>query len=401
MALEAVRTAREFARAELLGRETVLDSVIRTAVMGTAAARTAAIRTAEWPYPAFVKTGLANWWLPRSLGGLGLGLADSVDVAAELAYGDAGVAFTSFISAVGTSMISLYGGERLIQEHLVPMAANGGCCALLGSERAAGSELTRIGTSFSRAGDDFVVDGEKLFSTNADSADFLIVLARSTDDLAPEYLAIVMPRSTPGMRIDKRWDTIGLRASPVHQVTLTACRVPGRNALAGNGLRLLEVGLNASRIMIAATAIGMARRIRDLCMDYAKTKTVKGASLTKNSVFASKLAQMEMGIETMRNQCAAAAHEYDTIMRDSHAAKIFLRQGALKSAVVAKMFCGQTGWQIASIGSEMFGGLGYTLEMPMGKLLRDMRYVSLVEGGDDVLRELLFTRYVIPASKRS
>jgi len=65
------------------------------------------------------------------------------------------------------------------------------------------------------------------------------------------------------------------------------------------------------------------------------------------------------------------------------------------------MFCGQAGWRIASAASEMFGGLGYTSEAVIGKLLRDIRYVSIVEGGDDVLRELMFSRYVVPVSKRS
>ena len=64
------------------------------------------------------------------------------------------------------------------------------------------------------------------------------------------------------------------------------------------------------------------------------------------------------------------------------------------------MFCGQTGWQIAAAASEMFGGLGYTGEAVIGKLLRDMRYVSIVEGGDDVLRDLMYSRYVVPVSKR-
>ncbi|MFD2349995.1 acyl-CoA dehydrogenase family protein [Nonomuraea ferruginea] len=78
-----------------------------------------------------------------------------------------------------------------------------------------------------------------------------------------------------------------------------------------------------------------------------------------------------------------------------------MRVGTLKSALTTKMFCGQTGWQIASAASEMFGGLGYTHEAVIGKLLRDMRYVSIVEGGDDVLRDLVFSRYVVPVSKRS
>ena len=127
------------------------------------------------------------------------------------------------------------------------------------------------------------------------------------------FQAVLVPRDTPGVRIDKRWDVNGLRASATYQVSLTDVRVPAANALHGNGLRLLEVGLNASRILIATTALGIARRIRDTCMDYAKDKSVKGAPLATNAVFAAKLGQFEMQIEVMANQCLAAAREYDAI----------------------------------------------------------------------------------------
>jgi alkylation response protein AidB-like acyl-CoA dehydrogenase len=83
------------------------------------------------------------------------------------------------------------------------------------------------------------------------------------------------------------------------------------------------------------------------------------------------------------------------------AAEQFLRLGTLKSAMTTKMFCGQTSWQIASTASEMFGGLGYTHDLIIEKLVRDVRYVSIVEGGDDVLRDLMFHRHVVPVSKRS
>jgi alkylation response protein AidB-like acyl-CoA dehydrogenase len=210
-----------------------------------------------------------------------------------------------------------------------------------------------------------------------------------------------VPRDTPGVRIDKRWDVIGLRASATYEVTLSGVRVPAANVLRGNGLRLLEIGLNASRILIAATALGIARRVRDVCMDYAKTKSVKGVPLVNNAVFASRLGQFEMQIEVMLNQCLAAAREYDMIAARPEAAEEFIRQGTLKSAMTTKMFCGQSGWQIASTASEMFGGLGYTHDLVIEKLVRDVRYVSIVEGGDDVLRDLLFHRHVVPVTKRS
>jgi alkylation response protein AidB-like acyl-CoA dehydrogenase len=382
---EYLNTIQAFVQRELIGQEELLDS----------------LADAPLPlYQRFADTGLAGWWLPKQHGGLGLSLEESVAIVSELAYGDAGVAFTLFIPVLTTSMVAWYGSEEIKERYLGPLAARGGFCATLGSEHAAGSELARITTTVRRDSGTLVLDGQKAFSTNTGFGDFLVVIAR-VEGSQSEYLAVLVPRDTPGITIDKRWDVIGLRSSATYQVSLSGCRVPAGNALRGNGLRLLEVGLNASRILIAATGLGIARRVRDVCMDYAKTKTVKGAPLTANAVFASRLGQFEMQIDVMAGQCRGAARDYDAIAAREDAGPEFLRMGTLKSAIATKMFCGQAGWQIASAASEMFGGLGYTHEAIIGKLLRDVRYVSIVEGGDDVLRDLMFSRYVVPVSKRS
>ncbi|GAA3025346.1 acyl-CoA dehydrogenase family protein [Streptosporangium longisporum] len=380
-----LRSVQGFARRELAGKDAYLDS----------------LADAPLPlYERFAGTGLANWWLPKEIGGLGLGLEESVRIAAELAYADAGVAFTLFIPVLTTSMVTWYGSEELKERHLGDLVTGNGFCATLGSEHEAGSELARITTTARAEGGTIVLDGCKAFSTNTDFARFLVVVARAQDDPSG-YLAVLVPRDTPGVTVDKRWDVIGLRSSATYQVSLSGVRVPAGNVLRGNGLRLLEVGLNASRILIAATALGVARRVRDVCMEYGASKVVKGVPLTGNAVFAGRLGQFEMEIDVMAGQCLAAARAYDAIAARPDAGEEFLRVGTLKQALTAKMFCGQTGWRIASAASEMFGGLGYTHESVIGKLLRDMRYVSIVEGGDDVLRELVFSRYVVPASKRS
>lgn len=382
---EYLRDVRRFVRDELIGHEHEMDAL------------------AEMPLPLYARfagTRLMNWWLPKEHGGAGLNLEDGVRIVNVLAYADAGAAFTLFVSVLATSMVTLFGAEDLRTKYLDPLAADHGFAATLGSEHTAGSELARIATTARRDGDWIVLDGLKAFSTNSDFAQFLVVVARSME-MPDDYLAIVVPRDTPGIEVRKRWDVIGLRSSGTYEVALAGVRVPAANVLRGHGLRQLEVGLNASRILIAATALGIARRARDLCMDYARTKQVKGAPLVSNAVFTSRLGQIEMQIDVMTNQCLAAAREYDAIYARPDAADEFLRQGMMKAAMTTKMFCGQAGWQIVSAASEMFGGLGYTHEMLVQKLLRDVRYVSIVEGGDDVLRELLFSRHVVPVSKRA
>jgi alkylation response protein AidB-like acyl-CoA dehydrogenase len=381
---EVVRAFRDFARTHLAGRDDKFDS------------------GAEPPlelYRPLHEQGLMNWWLPAKYGCAGLGLTESVDIVSELAYADAGSAFTLFISILGTTMVELYGSPELKDEFLTPLARDGRFSAALGSERGAGSELINMATTITRRGDEVVLNGEKMFSTNSGFADFLVVAAKSTGEAA-SYQAVLVPRHTPGVRIDKRWEMIGLRSAGTYQVSFTDCAVPAGHVLGGPGLKLLEIVLNPSRILVAALGIGVARRIRDLSLDYAMNKPLGGRTLIENSVFAAKIGQMEMQIEVMRNQCLAAASEFDDIMAGPDPGGEFLRRGVLRSALAAKMFCGQAGWQIASVGSEMFGGLGYTMDVIMSKLLRDIRAISIVEAGDDVLRELIFRRFVLPSGRR-
>lgn len=381
---DVLAEVRDFAREELLPRQEEFDSF------------------PDLPLPvheAFHARGLGNWWLPERHGGMGLGLEDSVDLVSELAYGDGGVAFTLFISILGTVAVTLYGSEEARERYLAPMARDGGFCATLASERAAGSELTKMATIATPAGDGVVINGEKFFSTNSDFADFLVVFARSATNPG-EHMAAIVPRDSDGVRIVKRWEMVGLRSSGTYQVSFERCRASKQDVLNGPGLRILEVALNASRILIASAALGVARRVRDLCMEYARRKRIGDRPLTGNAVFAAKLGQMEMDIDAMRHVCRGAAREFDSIMSRDDAAEQFLRRGTLRSALTAKSFCGRTGWSIASLGSEMFGGLGYTREMVIDKLLRDVRHVSIIEGGDDVLRDLVFNRFVVPEDHR-
>ncbi|MCH0564656.1 acyl-CoA dehydrogenase family protein [Streptomyces sp. MUM 2J] len=385
MTAELLKRIRDFTANELAGKDTHFDELPEQPTVEASRLH---------------DLGLANWWVPVQYGGLGVSLTESVDIVSELAYGDAGFAFGAFLPVLGGIMLQHFGTEELARPALEALAAEGGRIAVLGSEEEAGSELVRITTTFRTEGDRLVLNGDKYFSTNTDTAGLLLVLARSADDTA-DFAVVAIPRDTPGVEIVKRWDLLGVRGTGTYRVRLDDCAVPSASRLDGGGLRILEAGLNASRILIAACAVGIARRVRDLSMEYAAVKRLKGAPLTENAVFAGKLGQMETLIDVMRNQCRAAAGEFDHLLITSARGGTGLhRVGTLRSALAAKLFCGQAGWEVASTGSELFGGLGYTQDHPIGKLVRDMRFVAVVEGGEDVVRDLMYARYVVPARKR-
>jgi alkylation response protein AidB-like acyl-CoA dehydrogenase len=307
----------------------------------------------------FQAAGLANWWVPARYGGRQVTLRDSTDLVAQLAYHDPGFAFASFLSILASRMLELYGRPELAERHLREMATAGTFCAALGSEAAAGSELALTGTTFRREAGQLVINGEKQFSTNLAFARFCLVLARNEENHR-EFSVIAVPQGTPGFEVGHRWRMSGLQGTGTYAARFAGCAVPEANELKGNGIRILEVGLNASRILMAAIAIGIARRARDLAMDYAAEKHLAGRPLQQNAVFAARMGQLEMELETIKSVCWRAATDYDALYAGQDPAAAFHRQGVLKSAVVAKMHCGQTGWKIVSGASEGFGGLGYT-----------------------------------------
>ena len=322
-----------------------------------------------------------------------------MDLVARLAYHDAGFAFTAFISILGARMLEFYGAPEVADRYLGEMVADGSFCAALGSEAVAGSELTETRTTFRRTGDSVVLNGEKQFSTNLAFARFCLVLARNEEN-ARELAVICVPAGTPGFEVGRRWRMSGLAGTGTYASRFVDCAVPADHQLTGNGLRVLEVGLNASRILMASISIGIARRVRDLSMDYAAGKRLAGQPLTQNAVFAARMGQLEADLESLKSVCWRAGDDYDAVCSGSDPAAAFYRQGVLKSAIMAKMHCGRTGWRIVSDASEGFGGLGYTEDHPVQRLMRDMRHISIVEGGDDVLRELTYGRYVRRPSQR-
>ncbi|GAB6898056.1 acyl-CoA dehydrogenase family protein [Kineosporia succinea] len=347
----------------------------------------------------FTAAGLANWWLPTRYGGRGLTLGESLEPVAELAYHCPGFAFTAALSILGSRMLELYGNPLVAESFLTEMARDGSFCATLGSETGAGSELARTETTFRRQGERIVLNGSKAFSTNLAAARYYLVLARNeTND--KEFAVVLVPAGTPGLTIGPRWRMSGLQGTATSPATLENCSVPAIYSLRGNGLRVLEVGLNGSRILMSAIAVGIARRVRDLGMDYARAKEVAGRPLLQHPVFAARMGQLEADLESMKSVCQRAASDYDALAASSAPAAAFYRHGVIKSAIMAKMHCGQTGWRLVSTASEGFGGLGYTESHPVQRCLRDIRHVSIVEGGDDVLRELMYSRYVKRSSQR-
>ena len=212
---------------------------------------------------------------------------------------------------------------------------------------------------------------------------------------------VVAPRDTPGVEIVKRWELIGLRSSATNQVALEDRRVPARNALAGSGLRVLEVGLNATRTLIATMAVGMARQIRDLCIDYARSKPLRGATLEENPVIAAKLGQMEMQIEVMHDQCLSTARKFASVM-----SALMRQPSSCDSAQCARRWpprcsVGRPVGPSHPPNRRCSVGWDTPRNRSSANSCTTSVSFSIVEGGEDVIRELIFNRFLVPMANGS
>lgn len=341
-------------------------------------------------------SGLNNWWVPTDLGGPGIDLAAGVGIAEVLATHDPGLAFAACVSGLGGTIIDLYGGPECRERVLGDLVRTGGFLATAGSEHDTGSELARTATRISDpGGGDLVVDGTKAFSTNAAHARHLVVLGRDGESRR-RFRVVVLETDQVGVRVRREWPTFGLGSASTVELELDGARAALH--CDGPGIRLLEVGLNVSRTLMAAIAVGICVRLQRELMAYAACKQVAGAPLQEHPVFAARLADLEMATQTMRWTVRAAAAAFDAAATDP--ARL-LGRGVLPEAVIAKSTCGRTGWeQVAGLSTAM-GGIGYLEDAPTTRALRDMRHVAIIEGGDDVVRELVYRRVVQPRAGRA
>lgn len=343
---------------------------------------------------SFAASGLNNWWLPAAHGGAGRPLVDGVRIAEVLAGYDAGLAFAACVSGLGGTIVELAGSQDCRSEVFDHLAQTGAFLATAGSEHAAGSELTRIETTIRAVDDELVVDGAKAFATNAAHARHLVVVGRDGDSRR-RFTAAVLDTQQPGVRVTQEWETLGLDSAQTVQLEICGARTRSSMRCDGPGLRILEAGLNVSRTLMAAISVGICVRLQRELMAYAADKEVGGSLLLEHPVFAARIADLEMATQTMRWSVRAAAEAVDAAAEDPDQ---LLRRGALPEAVIAKSTCGRTGWeQVAGLSTAM-GGIGYLMQAPTARALRDMRHVSIIEGGDEVLRELVYRRVVLPRS---
>jgi acyl-CoA dehydrogenase len=331
--------------------------------------------------------GLMNIHIPQELGGAGLSIFDGILVGEELAWGCSGITVSIIANTLGAAPIVLAGSDEQKREWLSPLIEEPILCSFALTEANAGSDVSGIQTTAVRAGDDYVLNGSKMFITNAGQASWYIVFA-STDAKAGRrgLTAFIVPRDAEGVTIEKHLDKMGQRATDTSAMAFQDVVVPAANRLGeeGQGFKIAMQTLDHTRPGTAAGAVGVARAAFEHAVEYSRERVQFGQPIAMNQGVNFLVADMAAEIEAARLLVWQAAWLLD------HG-----RRATLQSSY-AKRFAADTAMKVTTDAVQIFGGYGYIKEYPVEKLMRDAKLFQIYEGTSQIQRLVIAREIFLP-----
>jgi len=335
------------------------------------------------------EVGLINLHIPERLGGLDLSAFDGILVNEELNWGCSGIGTTLCANGLAAGPILVAGTEEQQAEWLGPLVSEPilGCFGL--TEPGAGSDVSGISTTAVRAGDEYVINGSKMFITNAGPASWIVCFASTDRSQGHKGLsAFVVPMDTPGVTIEKHLDKMGQRATDTSAVAFQDAVVPAANRLGeeGDGFKIAMQTLDFTRPGTAVGAVGVAQAAYELALDYAKERVQFGMPIAMNQGVSFLVADMATEIEAARLLCWQAAWMID----QGYGRK------ATKYSSFAKRFSADTAMKVTTDAVQVFGGYGYMKEYPVEKLMRDAKLFQIYEGTSQIQRLVIAKEVFLP-----
>ena len=333
----------------------------------------------EYPMEIHKRMGEMGFFamdVPEEYGGVGLDAETICHVREALGYVDAGFACSFSASTFGIKPVLLFGTEEQKHEYGERLAA-GEISANCMTEPQSGSDLGNTKTKAVRDGDYYVINGRKCFATNGGLASIYTIGASTDPEAGNRGISLfIIPRDTPGVSVGKDEDKMGLRASNTTDVVFEDVRIPMTNRIGEEnaGFKMMMKVLSRTRPTGMAPGLGVAQRALDLAVQYSRERVAFGSPIGKKQAIQFKLADMEIGVLTARQQLIYNARLIDQGIYDS-------RLGSVTKAYVADV-----AMKCAHEAMQIYGGYGYSREYPIEKLFRDARIFSLFEGTNEIQR---------------
>lgn len=351
---------------------------------------TAAERDEEERFDHSIFEQMANLGLtgipwPEKYGGIGsdyLAYAITVEELSRVCA-STGVTLSAHTSLAGWPVYT-FGTEEQKQKYLKPMALGEKIGAYALTEESSGSDAGGMRVTADLDGDNYVLNGSKIFITNGGIADFYIVFALTDREKKQRGVsAFIVEKDFPGFSVGKKEAKLGIRSSPTTEIILENCLVPKENLLGKEeeGFKIAMMTLDGGRNGIAAQAVGIAQGALDAAIEYAKEREQFGRPIAAQQGISFKLADMATEIE------AARLLTYQAAWLESQG----LPYG--KESAMSKLFAGDTAMRVTTEAVQIFGGYGYTKDYPVERFMRDAKITQIYEGTQEIQR-LVISRMI-------
>ncbi len=344
-------------------------------------------QTYPWEFQKAVKdAGLSGVWIPKDYGGAGGSVLDLCLVVEEFARACGGMGVAYAVNALGSFPI-LLGGTEEQKARWLPGIAKGEKLISFGlSEKEAGSDAGSMVTRAEKDGDHYVINGEKKWNTGGAVASLNTIFAITQPGRGARGIsAFVVEAPTPGYRVGKHEDKMGIRCVPVVEIHLENCRVSKEQMLGadGHGFRSAMMTLDLARPGVAAQAIGLAQGAFDLAVEYTGKRKQFGQSINSFQGIQWMLADMGTQIEAARALVHTAARAADAKAKN-----------VSKLSAMCKLFATDVAMMVTTNAVQLFGGYGYCKDYPIEKYMRDAKITQIYEGTNQIQR-LVIARSIL------
>ncbi|MBD2857933.1 acyl-CoA dehydrogenase family protein [Spongiibacter sp. KMU-158] len=326
--------------------------------------------------------GLLGIAKPEAYGGMGLDYSYQVVFSEELGrVASGGVSMGIGVQTdMATPALAKFGSDELRREFLVPAIAGDAVFSIAVSEPHAGSDVAAIKTTARKDGDDYIINGSKMWITNSTQADYLCLLANTSEGNAHTNKSlIIVPTKTPGVSFSEKLDKLGMRASDTAQVFFDDVRVPQRYRIGdeGQGFVYQMIQFQEERLYAAAGNLkGMEGCIQQT-IDYTRERQIFGQSLLDNQSVHFRLAELQTEVEALRALVYSAVEGYIN------------GEDVTMKASMAKLKVGRLSREVTDACLQYWGGMGFMWDNPIARAYRDNRLISIGGGADEVMLSII------------
>ncbi len=324
--------------------------------------------------------GLMNVQIPEKFGGMGLSVLDDCIIGEELSVGCSGISTSMMSNMLAQGPLIVAANDAQNKKFLGQMVEECAFCAYAVTEPDAGSDVAGIKSTAQKVGNDYVLNGQKMWITNAAQAKWFFVLAYTDQNAGYKGMTgFVVPADLPGITIGKHEHKLGQRSSDTRGVTFDDVKLSAENRLGneGDGWKIAMSAFDHSRPGVAAGAVGLARRAMEESIMYASERKTFGVPIAKHQAVSFMIADMAMNVDAARHLVYKSAWKTDKGERNTI------------EAAFAKAFAADTAMKVATDAVQVFGGYGYSAEYPVEKLMRDAKIFQIYEGTSQIQRVII------------